>query len=615
MLCLCAVILLHGCSGLDASRPLVQVNPAIMRYVGEPDARTGPTAESPVLKAGKAVAWAGLEDPASPEKPALLSPETVPEGRLLFPLPWQQAVPPVLEGWTQAQTTPANIVPVPKPEGERVPLTLDDAIAWSLRQCDVVRVLSGGSVALAPGTIYDAEARDLRLKASEAMFDPFVEAGYIGGQIDQPPGAFFGPGIPVDVRRDEGDFYATITKPWATGGVTRAGYDPPLGYLFVPGGGMNAFNPSHTSAFVLESRQPLLRGAGVGRNTAPIRIAQMQAEQSHWEVRQAALAQVRSVEEAYWDLQASVIGLQAVEMLLPLSQEIVLVQHARQQAELITLSDVARAQAQRDEFQQRHARMLAAVKTREYRLRNLLALPIDDGVRLFPVDPPEQKAVILDPQASLELALANQPDLMQQRIDVAIREQEVTVASNNVRPQLDLIARGRMNGLNDTLGDSLEQAWSGQYTDWTLGAMFAMPLGNRAARVNCRGAELQLFKERVVLDRLQDNLGFQIAGLIREIQGVWDQYQLTQRRLRETEEWARASRTRFAFPNPDEAAHGNGLTVGLVDYQQSLIAHLEAVSESATLLAEYNTLLARLREIEGTLLTCRSIEWSDQPVK
>jgi hypothetical protein len=199
---------------------------------------------------------------------------------------------------------------------------------------------------------------------------------------------------------------------------------------------------------------------------------------------------------------------------------------------------------------------------------------------------------------------------MNQRIDVAIREQELTVASNNVRPQLDLRALYRRNGLNDTLDDSLEQAWSGQYADWTLGATFAMPLGRRAARANANGAELQLFKERVVLERLQDNLAFQIAGLIREIQGVWEQYQLTQERLKETEEWARVSRIRFAFPPPAEAANQDGLTIGLVDYQQSLAAHLDTVTESATLLAEYNTLLARLREIEGSLLECRHVEWS-----
>ena len=202
-------------------------------------------------------------------------------------------------------------------------LSLQEAVTLALQDSDVVRTLSGGSVDAGGVTRFDPAVLEAQALAASAIFAPRLSYGYVGSRINEPPSYYYGPGIPAQTRRDEGNFYASLSKPLPTGGTAGISYAPPLGYLFFPNGTSGLFNPAYTSALVFDFRQPLLRGAGYVVNTAPIRIAQLRTEQSTWRVKAALMSEVRSIEEAYWNLQATYVGLQSIELMLPLLEEVV----------------------------------------------------------------------------------------------------------------------------------------------------------------------------------------------------------------------------------------------------------------------------------------------------
>ena len=492
-------------------------------------------------------------------------------------------------------------------------LSLREAIRVSLIKSDIVRSLGSGGVQIEGTTAYDPRLMRIQSEIAATVFDPKLTAGYLGSRIDEPSGTFFGPGIPQNVRRDEGDFITSVSKTWATGATTTIGYLPPLGYLFYPSGTASHFNPVYTSDLVIQMQQPLLRGAGWTVNLAPLRIAQLKAEQSAWDCKQAVLAQVRSVETAYWDLQAALVAMNALESVIPLMSEVVRIEGHRAQSELSTRADVARATMQLDLLQQQRFQLRNDVVAKELRLRNLLAMNITDGIQLIPVDMPRRTIVKLDHAAAVANAIEHRPELVRQRLGLRIRELQYAVARNGVKPQLDLQALYRSNGIGQQLNSSLQQMIGFQYTDVTLGATFSIPLGNRAARANLQAAEVQLMRDRAIMEQSIQNVGFNLADTIREAETAFAQYELALRRVRDSHEWIRVARIRYSTPPPAEDGNQKWLLLALYDYQNALRMHVDATTDSAQLLARYNTQLARLEEAQGILLENRGIEFSDDP--
>ena len=116
-----------------------------------------------------------------------------------------------------------------------LPLTLKEAIESALSDSSVIRVLNGG-VNLASITATDTLIAAQRIELEQGRFQPRLSANYDASHIDQPPNAFFGPGIAANTRRDATSASARVTQPLKTGGSLSLGLEPPLAYLFFPNG-------------------------------------------------------------------------------------------------------------------------------------------------------------------------------------------------------------------------------------------------------------------------------------------------------------------------------------------------------------------------------------------
>lgn len=509
-------------------------------------------------------------------------------------------------------------VPLPKvsvtPEAnESWSLSLREAVTIALRNSDVIRTLEGDQVHASGVTTFDPAVLDAYFRSANAIFDPTLRVSYIGDKYNQPPSTFFGPGIPANTRRDDGTLTAALVKPWATGGSTSIAYNPSTGYLFFPNGTSGLFNPKITSNIEISGRQPLLRGAGIDVNRAPIRIAQLQTGQSVWDVKQATLALVRSVEEAYWNLQAAQAAMRAIDDILPFIDDVVHIQEERLEEERTIRAEVAKARAQQASFRQSRINARSEVLKQELHLRNLLGLPPDDGLTIIPSLPPSRAPLQIDPVATMRIAADNRPELMRQRLGIRIREMELIVAENGLKPQLDLQALYRTNGLSDNLSDSLTMTIQNQFTDWSAGATFSMPLGRRAARASFEAAELVLSRERMLLRQKLHATAHQLGDLLRQLEAVRDEYDQAEIRVRETEEWLKGARARYEDPPPG-AEGQDWLLLALNDYLLAMRTRAEANTEIAVILARYNTLLATLEEAQGILLTSYDISLDGDPI-
>lgn len=503
---------------------------------------------------------------------------------------------------------------VAKPESnETWALTLREAVNIALRNSDIIRTLEGDQVVSTGVTNFDPAVFDASRQAAMAAFDATLNLNYTGNRYHQPPSTFFGPGIPANTRRDDGTLTASLVKPWASGGSASVAYNPSTGYLFLPNGTTGLFNPKYSSNFELAARQPLLQGAGAAVNRAPIRIAQLRADQSVWDVKQATLSLVRSVEEAYWTLQASQAAMQAIDDVLPSIDDVVHIQEERLEAERTIRAEVAKARAQQATFRQLKINARSEALKQELHLRNLLGLPPDDGFTIVPSDSPSRAPLRIDPIATMQVTANNRPELMRQRLGIRIREMELIVAENGMKPRFDLQALYRTNGLSDNLGESLSMALKNEYTDWSAGASFSVPLGRRASRAEFHAAELLLSREKLVLRQQLHAAAHRLGDLFRQLEAIRNEYDQARIRVAETEEWLTGSRSRYEDPPPG----GDGqdwLLVALNDYLLALRSRADANTEIAQLLARYNTLLASLEEEQGILLASYDIQLDGDPI-
>ena len=194
---------------------------------------------------------------------------------------------------------PAPIPPVPPPEtvSNRVPtdvplreLSLDQAIRIALANSQVVRVLAGATVVSSGQTIYDPAISNTQIDQARAVFDPVVNVDNAFSRSEVPQ-AIFDPTSPVGAsitgtRIDNYDLGVGVSKRTVTGGTLRLDFADNVA-RFNPN--PNPLNPQSPSSLTLSYTQPLLQGAGVDVNVAPIVISRINTERSYFQLKDAEI--------------------------------------------------------------------------------------------------------------------------------------------------------------------------------------------------------------------------------------------------------------------------------------------------------------------------------------
>jgi|GEM_PF-2755626 hypothetical protein len=136
---------------------------------------------------------------------------------------------------------------------------------------------------------------------------------------------------------------------------------------------------------------------------------------------------------------------------------------------------------------------------------------------------------------------------------------------------------------------------------------FDVPLGNRTAKSDREVSSVRLMRDRAVLAAYEKQVVFDLAELTSEVVSACRQYESSHRQLEHTAQWLRVARVRYANP-PDAGERQDWLLLALRDFQSAIDAHVRAVSGAGRSLRQYNILLARLAEEQGSNLERWSIQ-------
>ena len=489
---------------------------------------------------------------------------------------------------------------------ENVPdrhLSLDEAIRTALANARVVRVLAGVSAVSSGRTIYDAAVTNTGIDQAQGRFDPTVTVQNNWNQVESPRGVFADPAqitARIDGVRTEGyNFDAGLAKTTAGGGTASLNVN--ANPTFIQPGAF-PLNPQTPSSLDLRYTQPLLRGGGFRTNLAPIVLARIDTERSYFQFKDTVQELVRGVVEGYWSIVFARTDVWAREQQVRQAEFALGRAVALQRAGTFNAGDVAQARTALASFRANLLNSRASLLQREAALRNLLGFPPYDAEQIVPVTPPLTERLDVDWQQVLELAEEYRPDLIELKLILEADQQRLFQARNNALPQLDALALYRWNGLEGEmpLGGSVTSA-PGQFTDWTLGVNFSVPLGMRQPRAALRTQELIISRDRANLDQGLHAAAHDLALTLRNLAQFYEQY--------------------LAYTELRDAAEFN-LQIQLSRWQQGIANFLpvlqaitdwgNAVSFQAQSLLQYNTELINLERRTGTILETHGVRFYEE---
>lgn len=481
-------------------------------------------------------------------------------------------------------------------------LALDEAIRIALENSEVVRVLTGVAAASSGSTIYDPAIANTVIDQERGRFDPNVNLDNTFNRTEVPQ-AVFDP-FPFDstingTRTDGYDMSLGVSKTNIGGGTANLGVNTnPL--RFQPG--LFPLDPQTRSSVELSYVQPLLQGGGIGPNIAPIVLARIDAERSYFRYKDSVQELVRGVIEGYWALVFARADVWARRQQVEQSERINDREVARLNRGFGELSDISQTRLALANFRSALIGAEANVLQREAALRNILGLPPTDHRKLIPTTPPLFDRLGFDWQELIRIAQERRPDLVELKLIIEADEQLLLQAHNQALPSVDAVMLYRWNGLEgETPGGARISSGSDQFTDWTLGVNFSVPLGLRQSRALLRRQELVIARDRANLQQGVHSLVHTLAANVRNLDQFYEQYEA----LKETRLAARDNlRQQLAERN-----RGNFIFLNLI---QAITSWGNAVSAEAQLLLQYNSELANLERQTGTILETHGVRFYEE---
>jgi outer membrane protein len=247
---------------------------------------------------------------------------------------------------------------------------------------------------------------------------------------------------------------------------------------------------------------PALRGYGSDVNLVGIHLAEKDVDITQHELRGYILALAGQVEEYYWGLLLAQEELNIHNTSLDLAVK--QLTETKDRIHVGDLPEIELAAAEGEVALREEAVIDAHSAIEKMKLRFLRALnpPISSfwtmDVHLTDI-PVEATEAIGTLEGHIDIALQVRPDLRQARVEHQKRELQIVRTRNGLLPQLDFFVTLGKTGYASSFMDSFSSIMESNY-DARLGFVFSTRLGNRAAKVRHKRAELYEEQAAAALD-------------------------------------------------------------------------------------------------------------------
>jgi hypothetical protein len=247
-----------------------------------------------------------------------------------------------------------------------------------------------------------------------------------------------------------------------------------------------------------------------------------------------------------------------------------------------------------------------------------MGIPISDGTLLRPSDELTMAKVVFDWNEVLIEALSRRAELRQQQWRIKSAELRLAATKNFLLPRLDAIGRYRWRGLGHDLldpntdsADRFDNAYGnmtgGDFQEWQLGVECTAPLGFRQGHVAVRNAELQLARERSILEEQKREIVHDLSAEFADLERAYLVSQTNYNRRLAARDQLQALDA--VYEDADENEKTRLLDL-LLDAQRRLA---DAESQYYRSLMEYTLSIRDVHYQKGSLLDYNEIFLSEGP--
>ena len=271
-------------------------------------------------------------------------------------------------------------------------------------------------------------------------------------------------------------------------------------------GSAQLLNPSHISDLSMSLRQPIFEGRGSAINLIPLEQAGIDAKRAQLFLQNAALQIMENAESAYWNLayayEVHDVRVASQEVAEKLLEE----NHERERVGLATNIDVLQSQVFLATSQEAVITAAALIQDSQDRLfRHMGSNEYPEGS--VPVEQlPDLSTEVIGTSTALNTILSNNPNYLQQKLNIEAWELSVKASRNRTLPQVDLTAGLGFSGVDDSLTDSYGSTLDRDGYDWSAGIEFRIPWGQRSDKARYQQTRNNLYREQLRLEDIQQDI-------------------------------------------------------------------------------------------------------------
>ena len=404
--------------------------------------------------------------------------------------------------------------PQPLPEGEKVELTLAQAIELALRNTLELDVAA-----------MTYERSGFGIGAAEGLFDPALSASVEASSRKSPPTRSFQSLAEKSQSFDLG--IGGLTR-WGTEysvGVGATRTDSPTNTT-IPG--YVEINPTFSAGLTASITQPVLRGLGKAVNTRLVVQSRLARDSSAWDFVKSVQEVVQAVENAYWDLSYALGNLEAKKEALERAKDFNRITKIKIDVGALAPIEIVQTEvtiAQREQEIILAEGQIGAAQDQLKRLLNVTDLA-SWSRPIVPTDPPTEERVALDVEAGIRSALEQRPEVRQAENTIESRKVGLAFNRDELRPRLDAKGTYGYSGVGfnqesvrpgSSYSDAFYQMRDLDYPRWTVGLNFSVPVFNRTAKANAAIAATDLGLAQTNLALLKQNLAVEVRAAARNV--------------------------------------------------------------------------------------------------
>ncbi len=385
-----------------------------------------------------------------------------------------------------------------------------------------------------------------------------------------------------------------------------------LTYHDIDSRGLTPLTPAgpntYTAAIGIQVTQPLLKGFGSAVNEAPIYIAQRDQRISLSAFKQQVIKTVSDVEDAYLNLILARTTVEVRERLVVSSEQTynLIVQRSDLDATKASINQALSALESRRADLHDSQRDLRDASDKLKQLMNDPALDINGNALINPTDKPIQEPFTYNVPDCIRTALLQRPEMQQARLQIEQADIRLTVAKNDLLPQLDLSLSAQANGLDNNFDRAFTSTVDPMNSiDFAAGIKFSIPIGNRAAE----GENVQRQLERKqLIEALMNDSTQVVLDVKQELRAVFSSYD--EIAIRDRVRVAAAKYFEGIIEIEDIRPRTPEFLQLKLDSQQQLAQAEEALIQS---IINYNLAIMGLERAKGTLLEFDQISLERPP--